>query len=285
VPEPWDDQFRKTGDERVEPERRGQPVALWIVVAALVVLVAIAAYVVFGGRFGKGETQPVSAPAPVAATPPAQPLGGDVAPIALPPLDESDALVRELVGKLSSHPRVTAWLATKDLIRNFTLVVANIVEGRTLAPVLPALRPPSGFRTIERRGNLFIDPKSYMRYAGIAEAVSSIDPAGSAKLYSLLKPRIEEAYVELGHRNMPFDSALERAIVLLLDVQVQDAPLRIEPRGIGYGFADSRLEALAGAQKQLLRMGPENARAIQQKLREIGLALGIPAARLPPSRS
>ena len=35
-------------------------------------------------------------------------------------------------------------------------------------------------------------------------------------------------------------------------------------------------------QKQLLRMGPTNARRIQASLRRIALALGIPAGRLPP---
>jgi len=51
--------------------------------------------------------------------------------------------------------------------------------------------------------------------------------------------------------------------------------------GVGYAFADAGEEDLAPAQKQLLRMGPANARAVQAKLREIALALGIPSARLP----
>ena len=42
-----------------------------------------------------------------------------------------------------------------------------------------------------------------------------------------------------------------------------------------------RSEALTGAQKQLLRMGPDNVKAIQQQLRLFALALGIPAQRLP----
>jgi len=38
---------------------------------------------------------------------------------------------------------------------------------------------------------------------------------------------------------------------------------------------------LTAAQKQLLRMGPENARIVQAKLCEIALALGVPPQRLP----
>jgi len=42
-----------------------------------------------------------------------------------------------------------------------------------------------------------------------------------------------------------------------------------------------RLEALGAAEKQLLRMGPRNARRVQEKARELEAALGLPAT---PSR-
>src|SRR5688500_17277611 len=41
----------------------------------------------------------------------------------LPPLDDSDSLVRDLVRALSEHPLVTAWLTTDQLLRNFAVVV------------------------------------------------------------------------------------------------------------------------------------------------------------------
>jgi hypothetical protein len=49
--------------------------------------------------------------------------------------------------------------------------------------------------------------------------------------------------------------------------------------GIGYAYADPRLEGLSPPQKQLLRMGPENVKAIQAKLREIAsfLQLSVPS--------
>ncbi|MGH9373642.1 MAG: hypothetical protein ACRD15_19150, partial [Vicinamibacterales bacterium] len=63
--------------------------------------------------------------------PPARPAAEPGLDIPVPPLGETDALVRELVAKLSSHPRVAAWLTTDKLIRNFTVVVLNISNGRT----------------------------------------------------------------------------------------------------------------------------------------------------------
>src|SRR5262249_41954725 len=126
------------------------------------------------------------------------------------------------------------------------------------------------------------DPRSYQRYHALTEAVASIDARGAASLYATLKPRIEEAGRELGLRDAPFDRTLERAIVLLLETPVRSGPARLRQHGgVGFAFANPDEENLAPAQKQLLRMGPDNARVVQAKLRDIALALGIPAERLP----
>ena len=210
-----------------------------------------------------------------------RPLGGAAAPIVLPPLDQSDGVVADLVRKLSSHPGVAAWLTTKGLIRNFAAVVLSIADGRTPAKFLQPLRPRASFRVSERDGEIYVDPRSYERYRLLAEAVASIDANGSASLYATLKPRIEEAHRELGQPDASFDRTLERAIVSLLETPIREGPTRLRLHGIGYAFADPGSESLTAAQKQLLRMGPENARIVQSKLREIALALGIPAQRLP----
>ncbi len=74
---------------------------------------------------------------------------------------------------------------------------------------------------------------------------------------------------------------MERAIVELLKVPVVEGEVALRMSGIGYAFADPRLEGLSPPQKQLLRMGPENVKAIQGKLREIASFLQIPESRLP----
>jgi hypothetical protein len=180
---------------------------------------------------------------------------------------------------------VLAWLATDGLVRNFAVVVLNIAEGNAPGALLGPLRPSSGFRVVERDGDVYIDSRSYERYTGLAEAVASIDATASAALYATLKPRLEEAHRDLGELDTSFDRTLERAIVVLLETPVRDGPTRVEPHGIGYAYADPKVEALKGAQKQLVRMGPENARVIQLKLRDIALALGIPSERLPAVRA
>lgn len=251
-----------------------------VAVALLIVAASVAAYIVLGGR---------KAPPPAAAKQAGvevrqqtvRPLGGDADPIALPSLDQTDPVVRDLLRQITSHPRVAAWLATDGLIRNFVVVVSNVADGRSPAPQLRVLQPPPGFHVTERDGGVYIDPRSYRRYDALAAAAASVDPAGAARVYTMLKPRIEDAYRELGGPE-PFDRTFERAIVRLLETPQIEEPVRaVRQGGIAYAFSTPDLEALPAAQKQLLRTGPDNLRTIRSSIRAVALALGIPSERLP----
>jgi len=250
-----------------------------VMAALLILAVAATGYLVFRHQ---STSDSANAPAASPTNAPATPLslGAEAEAITLPPLDESDDAVRELVKQLSSHPSVAAWLATDDLIRTFTVVVSNIASGERASGLVPALKPRTPFIADERGEEAYIDPRSYARYTPLATAASSIDPTGAAKLYTTLKPRIEDAYLELGQPNTSFDQALERAIILLLRTPIPDGRVPIQPIGVVYGFIDPKLEALTPSQKLLIRFGPDNARAVQSSLRAIALALGIPADKL-----
>jgi hypothetical protein len=262
---------------------RTPPPRLWVAAIIGVVIAVLVAYFVYGRR--PAPAPPTASAKPAGTDVAVQPLGRDAERITVPPLDESDALVRELVRKITSHPSALAWLATNGLIRNFTVVVGNVADGATPAKQLRALRPGSAFAIVERNGQRFIDPRSYQRYDAIADAAASIDPPGASRLYATLKPRIGEAYAQLGQPANSFDSALERAIVALLQTPVVDGPVRVESKGgTGYRYANPNLEGLTAAQRQLLRTGPRNVRKIQAALRQLAIALGIPPGRLPAAR-
>ena len=120
--EPADIELIKTapdGDPGTSRTRR-----LAVIVLALVVLLAAAGgYVLW--RRGRTAPQPAN-------TQPADKVQvrQETTQIPLPPLEGTDALVRELVGGLSSHPVVAAWLATDRLIVNFV-----VVTGRPSGPI------------------------------------------------------------------------------------------------------------------------------------------------------
>jgi Protein of unknown function (DUF3014) len=279
VPETPDyDLIRPPDEPTTEPprERTTGPWPLLTILVAIAVLVG-AYYFVRSRR--PAPTTPAAAAEPAPA-PPAAPLGSNPFPADVPPLDASDPFVRQWLPRLSSHPRVAVWLTTDGLIRNFVTVTSNIAEGATPAGRLRVLKPTATFQVRSRGNAVEIDPRSYARYDGLAAALDSLDRTGTSQLYATLKPRIEEAHAELGGAGS-FDRTLERAIVVLLETPVRDGPIAVEPHGIGYRYADPRLEGLSAAQRHLLRMGPANARLVKQSLRELAIALGIPASRLP----
>ena len=167
--------------------------------------------------------------------------------VPLPPLEATDALVRQLVGGLSSHPVVAAWLATDRLIVNFVVVTGRIADGQTPVAELKAIGPVgASFRVRTSQGRITIDPASYRRYDRYAQAVSALDAQGAARVYETLKPRVNEADRNFGGTGN-FDAELERAIVELLKVPVVDGDVPLRMAGIGYAFADPRLEGVIAA--------------------------------------
>jgi hypothetical protein len=241
----------------------------------LVVLAIIAA----GGagvwylRYGKAvPTAPVSPP-PVAAAP---------APEAAPALStaESDAKVRTLLAGVSSAPELATWLqSVEDLVRRFTTAVSNVAEGQSPRTVLPFLAPQGGFEVAEREGRTFIEPKSYARYDTVARVVTSLDAPKAAKAWQELKPLIDRAYAEISRPGARFEQTLSQAFQHLLEVPVPEGEVEVvKGQGILYTYANPEQEKLSAAQKHLLRMGPDNARAIQAKLRELQGALALPTA-------
>jgi hypothetical protein len=58
---------------------------------------------------------------------------------------------------------------------------------------------------------------------------------------------------------------------------IPDGFAELSGETVAYRYVDERFERLSSAQKQLLRMGPQNARKIQKKLTELKSALNLAA--------
>ncbi|MCX6538519.1 MAG: DUF3014 domain-containing protein [Acidobacteria bacterium] len=251
------------------------------IVAAIVVVVALVAAYFWFRRPATDRPVASTQQAAQSAADVRGPLGPPVDAIELPPLFLTDPLVRDLIGRLSSHPEVMAWLATDGLIRNLVACLDNVASGQSPARHLARQSPRAPFRAVPRSGAFVLDQGSYARYTGIADAVASLDPAGLARVYSMLKPRMVDAYRELGHPEGDIDAATERAISVLLQAPVIEGEIALIEKVISYKFQKEELEALEPAQKHLLRMGPRNQRVIQDQLRAIARELGVPDKRLP----
>jgi hypothetical protein len=255
------------------PHRRGGGVLTGVV------LLAVLACALALGFYGRGwwmasqEAGPASpAPNPAAAAAAAS-VPAEFGPV--PPLDASDAFVRALVRQLSQKPEWATWLASDNLVRAFVVAVDKVAVGSSPAKELKAAAPTTRFATTGSGRTLRIDPAGYERYNAVANAVDAIDPEGAARAYRRLRPLLQEAFDELGYVNLSFDERFARALGLLVDVPVQEGDVPLRPTSVTFQFADPDLEALAPAQKHLLRMGPHNMRLVQNKIRAFARAAGL----------
>lgn len=207
--------------------------------------------------------------------------GKEVPFISLPALNDSDEWFRQKAKDLSTYAKLAEWLKINDLIRRITAAVDNIADGMSPRAHLKFLAPNKSFTVVKKREKLYLNPQSYRRYDLIADVFSSLDANGAVRIFRELKPLFQEAYRELGYPRQDFQETLIRAIKELLDTPIVERDIVVKEAVITYQMVDEDLEDLSDAQKHLLRMGPQNVRKIQNKLREMALALGVPENQLP----
>jgi hypothetical protein len=266
-----------------EARRRGRRVLAGVAVLALLVAAVL---LVRPQAEPPGEPVPGAASAeraaPAAPEPRAQSPAGAPAPAGepalpdepLPALEQSDAFVRERVAALSALPEFEEWLLGEGLIERFVAAVDAVANGESPRAHLAELRPRDRFQPGERGGRPVADERSWSRYDVATGLFASIDARAYAALHRLLLPLFEQAYGQLGRREGSFDDVLTRAFRELLAEEVPESVLELEAKVRSYALADPLLEARSPAQKHLLRMGPQNARRVQAKLRELAAALG-----------
>jgi hypothetical protein len=221
------------------------------------------------------SVQSVGSARAVAAVPTPKPVPTGVPLQDLPQLAASDSFIRNLAQSLSANPEWTKWLVGERLVQRLTASIDNVAEGRSPNPHLAFLAPKGDFRAREQAKSTTIDPASFRRYDQIAAVVSSLDTKGCVKLYEDTRPLFQDAYRDLGYPDRNFDQTLAKAIHVLLVTPDPSGDVEVREAVKSWKLADPALESLAPAQKQLLRMGPDNVRKIKEKLRDIAEALRL----------
>lgn len=287
-----DDPFGDRDDRPLYSSRRFQRrqdqsdllrTAVFLIVGALVV--GGLGWLAWTWTGGGGDASPASGPSVAGDTlsSPATPAAGEGPDMAapaepLPPLNESDPVVRRLAEEISSRPMVAEWFVTDDLVRRFVVGVTAVAGGGSPEEQVDFMEVDGEFQVRSQDGRTVVDPASYQRYDGLVAAFVSLDPEGSAALYERLRPLFDEAYRELGLGDEGFEPVLARAVQNLLAVQLPQSPVEVRADEAMYVYADEDLEARTPAAKHLMRMGPDHARRVQNKLAELAGALGLDVA-------
>jgi len=184
----------------------------------------------------------------------------------LPDLDHSDALLREEMTGIS--PVLSGWLNTDQLVRKYVVIANDFSQGLRLEKNLRFLELDQPFAVDQDNENLFIATRSYQRYDRLAAAINALDVQATLAVYKKFRPLLVQVFREFSY---PDEYSLEdiftKAAAVILAAPARDGQIALERQSVRYKFADQQLEALNPVHKQMLRMGPDNTRIIQNKLR------------------
>lgn len=194
--------------------------------------------------------------------------------IELPALNDSDAMLAERLGALESGVRLLNLLVPDDVIRKFVVFVENVAQGNLPQLEYPVKRLRQYMAVRELDENLYeMQTVSYQRYTSLVDGLVAMNPDQALAVYRVMKPLFQEAYAEIGYRNRDFDDALLAAIDAVIEAETVEGPFQLVKPKAMYIYADSQIERMSPVEKQLLRMGPQNAERLK-------LALGQYRARL-----
>lgn len=218
--------------------------------------------------------QIVVEPDPVLASEP--PLETTAEAVPLPPLDASDAGIRqELTGLTGWQAKALEWLVSDQLLRRFVTLVTNLAIGKVDHKSGPFL-PIKGRFAVSSNVPLTMTTDSQTRYNLYVEAITALDPQQCAALYRRYYPLLNNAYQELGEKNN-FHALMLKAIQQLENTpDLTQAPALVPAEKGMYKYVQPQLEALPAAQKQMLRSGWENVSKLKVWLRQFRAALLTP---------
>lgn len=194
----------------------------------------------------------------------------------LPPLDTSDDAVAAALAALPGADGLAGLLLSRGLIPHIVATVDALPRHTIGASILPLRTPKGTFSVDTSSGKPMLDSKDFTRYDPYMKIAQAVDPRTLVTWYVHWYPLFQQAYRELGYPQGYFNDRLIAAIDDMLAAPNAQPPVALVATQDGhYAFADPTWESLSVGQKLMIRIGPENERALKARLRSIrALLLG-----------
>ena len=249
----------------------------------LVLLLVIAGGVVLLTGIWPPEEEPaptVTAPPP--APPPApviteleepavEPPPPPPAPVEepLPRLEESDDAVRDAVGDIPLGTAGQQYLVPGNIIERSASLIYLMAQGDVPYKLLPVSRPKAAFPISDDGTQVVTNPAGFERYDALTQWLQSLDLKSLLSSLEWFIPLFREAWSYYGEDPAAFDMAVVMTLDLVIATpEVDLSEARLIRKEAVWIFEDPAIEGLAPIQKQVLRMGPENAEIVKAKATE-----------------
>lgn len=204
----------------------------------------------------------------VEAEPEPEPEPASTPAVQLPSLNNSDNFVLRGLRELQNGAALVRWASDEQLIRRFVVLVDNVARGELPQTGLPyrAIEEDMAVRTLD--DNLFVmDESAHARFNNVIDAFVALDTGAAVAFYRTLSPLFQQAYSEIGFRDVDFDDTLRDAMRAVISAPEIEGPYQLVQPSVLYLYADSSIENRNAVQKQLIRLGPENTARLKDALR------------------
>ena len=270
-----------------DAEPRANPIFLGILFAGIL---ATLVFILMTGDYGEPTlpeelvmVQPSvePAPMPIEAEAPA-------APIAAPPVTEvqpkippapvvseetGDQYARESIDTVNGGKALAQFVAGDYVVERAVAIIDALRRGEVPYKLLPVGKPSTTFPISDNGLRVTLDTAGFSRYDGFAQWIGGLDTPALVSLLNDYEMIATQALTRMGVTDFDIRSALLAATTQILSTPQVSVDAELMRREANWVYMDPELEALSSLQKQVLRMGPENADIVQQKARDIRGAL------------
>lgn len=190
----------------------------------------------------------------------------------LPALSESDAVFTQDLLNLS--PGFSPWLNSKNIIEQWVVVVNDFSQNLRPLKHFRQFKLNQPFQVVSDHSDMYISEQSYQRYNTLASAVHAVDIERALGLYNKYRPLLQQVFTGFAYpEEYQVEDVIKKATSSILQAPIFEGKVKVVKPSVYYKFAEQKLEMLSPVQKQMIRMGPENTRIIQAKLRQFIEAL------------
>lgn len=270
-----------------DAEPRANPIFLGILFAGIL---ATLVFILMTGDYGEPTlpeelvmVQPSvePAPMPIEAQAPA-------APIAAPPVTEvqpkippapvvseetGDQYARESIDAVNGGKALAQFVAGDYVVERAVAIIDALRRGEVPYKLLPVGKPSTTFPISDNGLRVTLDTAGFSRYDGFAQWIGGLDTPALVSLLNDYEMIATQALTRMGVTDFDIRSAVLAATTQILSTPQVSVDAELMRREANWVYMDPELEALSSLQKQVLRMGPENADIVQQKARDIRGAL------------
>ncbi|MCC8537300.1 DUF3014 domain-containing protein [Xanthomonas axonopodis pv. poinsettiicola] len=211
---------------------------------------------------------------PAAPRHPVQAPSADAADAAIPALAQSDDAAWQALLDLVPDDAALSLVLRPHLIERVVVMIDNLTQP-SISRRASVLQPVSGELLVSTAADrTVIDHANASRYTPYVAAFAGVDAQALVRSYVRFYPLFQQAYANLGAPDRYFNDRVVDVIDHLLRTPDPAQPVAVvrDERG-RYRFADPALEGLSVGQKAIVRLGPEQARAVKAQLQRIRAAL------------